>query len=66
MLTNDPVAKASIAKVEADSEAILDAHVKKHIARLFAAIARGATNEYGLIHVSQDKDIGEGERYTGF
>lgn len=66
VLTNDPVAKASIAKVEADSEAILDAHVKKHITRLFAAIARGATNEYGLIHVSQDKDIGEGERYTGF
>ena len=65
-LTDDPVAKAAVAAVESDKEAILDKHVDKHVGNLLDAINRGQVNRYGLIHVSQDKDIGEGQRYTGF
>ena len=65
-LTDDPVAKGALATVESEAEAITDKHVKRHVGNLLDAINRGQVDRYGLIHVSQDRDIGEGQRYTGF
>lgn len=65
-LTTDDVAQAAIEKVKGEANEILEQREKARIAELLQAINEGRVDAFRRIHVSQDRDVADGQRFTGF
>ncbi len=65
-LTDDAVAQAAVEKVSGEADEILRQRERVRIDELLQAINEGRVDAFRRIHVSQDRDVADGQRFTGF